>query len=257
MALPFGDRRLFVHPPHGRIGISAAAGRRAESSPSASGIEPQDPGTRRRRVARIALLVGGDDTGWQASAAKLRQHLDEDGRLAAGCVAGAQGMSSFDPFSVAVLLGRPELSRVGRLQLETYCRQGGALVALGSAGRALPDWPAFAEAVLGGWDEGPGSNPVLLEVEPAEQSWWHPVLDGVGAFGASGDPRGPVWLARGAEILLWGYGGGLRKPLAWAWRPRGGRVFYSLLGRPDDFQLPDFLRLVANAVRWAAASGPV
>jgi type 1 glutamine amidotransferase len=44
--------------------------------------------------------------------------------------------------------------------------------------------------------------------------------------------------------------------LAWAWRPRGGRVFSSLLGYRDDFRQPDFLHLLANAVRWAAAVAP-
>ncbi len=32
----------------------------------------------------------------------------------------------------------------------------------------------------------------------------------------------------------------------------GGRVFYTSLGHPDDFQVPAFRRLLLNGVYWAA-----
>ncbi|MGD0896329.1 MAG: ThuA domain-containing protein [Thermoguttaceae bacterium] len=245
MATPLDGRRLFVHPAHGRIGISPASGGPLEAPAAAEGWQ-------RSRPARVGFLVGSAEEGWDQSAAILFDHLREKG------VRTVYAINSSDPFftDCLVLLGEPELRHARRLGLEAYCRQGGALVAMGSADRAVPDWPTFAEAVLGGRDEGSGRNPMPLEVEPAEQAWEHPVLAGVEPFVARGDPRGPVRVARAAEILLWGFGGGLVKPLAWAWRPRGRPVFYSLLGSPDDLRQPDFLRLMANAVRWAADAGP-
>lgn len=249
---------MFIHAAHGQIGISPCAGRLADA-----GVPCQ--------AARIAVLEGGDEQRWPSVAAALVEQLHADGRLViehfpcepdaaseGSLVSGSAGTLGQSPaWDCLVLLGRPEPALARRLRLETHCRQGGALVALGSASQALPDWPAFAEVVLGGWDAGPGCNPIPLEVEPSGAIWYHPLLEGVGPFASWGDPRGPVWLARGAEVLLWGFGGGLRKPLAWAWHPRGGRVFCSLLGRHDDFQQPGFLRLLANAVRWAAAVGPL
>jgi type 1 glutamine amidotransferase/predicted Ser/Thr protein kinase len=40
-------------------------------------------------------------------------------------------------------------------------------------------------------------------------------------------------------------------PVAWVWEPKGGRVFYTSLGHPDDFQLEPMRRLTINAVLWA------
>jgi hypothetical protein len=243
MALRNDGRRLFVHPAHEQIGISALT-----AGPA----------------ARVALVVDGDEQEWFWAAALLREILSGDRQLAVeqfppgpDAEGGQPPAAGHEPPDCLVLLGRPDAALARRLRLESYCRQGGALVALGSASQALPEWPAFAELVLGGWDAGPGDEQTCLEVEPSGAIWYHPLLEGVEPFVATADPRGPVWLASGAEILLWGYGGGLRKPLAWAWRPRAGRVFYSLLGAADDFQEPSFLRLLANAVRWAAAVNPL
>ena len=41
------------------------------------------------------------------------------------------------------------------------------------------------------------------------------------------------------------------RPVAWATRHAGGRVFCTTLGLDDDFREPSFLRLISNAVHWA------
>ena len=40
------------------------------------------------------------------------------------------------------------------------------------------------------------------------------------------------------------------EPVAWTNTYHGGRIFYTSLGHPDDFQLPQFNRLLLNAIRW-------
>lgn len=45
-----------------------------------------------------------------------------------------------------------------------------------------------------------------------------------------------------------------REPAAWTNRTaQGGRVFYTSLGHPDDFELPFFRRLLRNGIFWAVA----
>jgi type 1 glutamine amidotransferase len=42
-----------------------------------------------------------------------------------------------------------------------------------------------------------------------------------------------------------------RLPVAWTNVYAGGRVFYTTLGHPGDFQSEAFRRLLENAIRWA------
>ena len=43
------------------------------------------------------------------------------------------------------------------------------------------------------------------------------------------------------------------EPVAWVSAgPGGGRVFYTSLGHPGDFEVPAFRTMLRNAVYWAA-----
>jgi type 1 glutamine amidotransferase len=42
------------------------------------------------------------------------------------------------------------------------------------------------------------------------------------------------------------------EPVAWTREHRGGRVFYTSLGGPEDFEKDVFRRLVVNAIFWTA-----
>ncbi len=44
------------------------------------------------------------------------------------------------------------------------------------------------------------------------------------------------------------------EPVAWTREKDGRRVFYTSLGTPDDFQDPNFVRLVVNGLSWATKS---
>jgi type 1 glutamine amidotransferase len=46
------------------------------------------------------------------------------------------------------------------------------------------------------------------------------------------------------------------EPVAWTNVHNGGRVFYTSLGHVDDFQDPQFNRLLTNAVLWTLGKEP-
>jgi hypothetical protein len=162
-----------------------------------------------------------------------------------------------DDYDCLVLLGWPAADDRRRLkQIELYCRGPGPLVALRTLDAEMPGWPDFNEEVFGGRLEPRGRaarRPSrLLEVLRSDVAWHHPVVDGVEILIAEGEVyRGPHLSPR-ATVLLTADDGRGPAPVAWAMRRGGGRTVCSTLGQEDDFREPAFLRLLSNAVRWAA-----
>ena len=57
----------------------------------------------------------------------------------------------------------------------------------------------------------------------------------------------------GANVLLMGRVGSRKpyEPVSWTYIHRGGgRSFYTSLGHPDDFDDPNFVKILRNAVDW-------
>jgi len=40
--------------------------------------------------------------------------------------------------------------------------------------------------------------------------------------------------------------------VAWTKTHNGGRVFFTTLGHPQDFEVPSFRNMLINGIRWAA-----
>ena len=136
-------------------------------------------------------------------------------------------------------------------------------------GHELERWNAFAVDYLGGppgWGGGhyhyghtsstdvtvapnAGNDPILAGVERSFHvpSWLYHVL--------------PNYPPADAKPLLIGHSVNPEKragreavdnPVAWTWKNRkGGRVFFTTLGHPGDFEVEAFQRVVVNGVHWA------
>jgi uncharacterized protein len=87
----------------------------------------------------------------------------------------------------------------------------------------------------------------------------HPILKGMSAgFRVRSWLYHVLPLAKPCEQLLWGRPidpecAPQENPVAWTTTHKGGRVFYTSLGHPDDFKILEFRTLLLNAVQWALA----
>ena len=153
--------------------------------------------------------------------------------------------------------------------IRSFLERGGALVAIRTSSHAFAPrppvegsarWDDFDTAVLGHKYLGHHNNkppegpPSFVRVD--DRAKGHPILEGVEARNLR------VWshlykvrsLPEEATPLMVGTLGGqpdLVEPVALTHSFHGGRVFYTSLGSPLDFDFAFFRRLLLNAVFWA------
>ena len=174
------------------------------------------------------------------------------------------GMEELADADLAVLYVRRRAFQAEQMKyFHDYLDRGKPLVALRTASHAFdtrgkcPDghaeWLKFDPEVLGGSYHGHyGSGPVTT-VTIAAGAQGHPILAGLELpFMSNGSlyqssPLGPT-----AKVLLIGtIPNQGPEPLAWTNTYKNARVFYTSLGHPDDFQNPQFHRLLIGAMFWA------
>lgn len=202
-------------------------------------------------VAQAALLAMCATEGFSVIASRDPAVFDRD-RLA-----------DVDVVVFAVTSG-DVLDDVGRAAFEPWVRVGGGVVGLHSASATEYDWPFFVELIGARFRTHPPTVlPATVTVEDAAA----PVVAGL-------DPRWPrtdEWYSyyerpeqEGLHIVLAldeaSLGDALPvdqrvgvHPMAWTDDHLGGRMFYTAMGHtPESYAEPAFLRLLAQAIRWAA-----
>jgi len=116
-------------------------------------------------------------------------------------------------------------------------------------------WESFDEDVLGCKYTGHFPNTVKTVVTRPAAVKDHPILKGLSADSFVS----PSWLyksnplAKDCTVLLIGTAGeSAPEPAVWV-RDKSsdrGRLFYTCLGHPGDFELPEFVTLLKNGITW-------
>jgi type 1 glutamine amidotransferase len=209
-----------------------------------------------KRVLNVCLLSGAAEYKSDESLAKLQQHLEKNhpikcSRAFAKSESDLPGLENLDTCDVAVLFTRrlklegDQLARIKR-----YCLSGKPLVGIRTASHAVQTWLDLDKEVFGGdyknhYKEGP-----LCEVKIVDAAKDHPILKGVQPYKSAGSLYRNPAIAKDTMVLLTGSIPEHTEPVAWTHTYKGGRVFYTSLGHPKDFEEESYLRLIANAVVW-------
>jgi type 1 glutamine amidotransferase/nicotinamidase-related amidase len=147
--------------------------------------------------------------------------------------------------------------------LRDFLKRGGSLIGLrtashafdtrGSAPEGHDEWIGFDPDVLGGNYHGHYGRGPKTTVTPAATADGHAILDGVELpllSDASLYKTGPLE-ATAKPLLIGTIPDEAPEPVAWTNRYNRSRVFYTSLGHVDDFESPQFRKLLVNAVFWA------
>ena len=137
-------------------------------------------------------------------------------------------------------------------QIKRYVDSGKPVVAVRTASHGLQGWPEFDKTVLGGNYQGHFGLEFKQTASPVEGLQNHPVLEGVTKIISSSSLYKTAPLASDAKLLMVGSTPQSSQPSAWTRVYKGGRIFYTSLGSPEDFENPSFRRLLTNALFWAA-----
>ncbi|MCA9020328.1 MAG: ThuA domain-containing protein, partial [Planctomycetaceae bacterium] len=124
----------------------------------------------------------------------------------------------------------------------------------------LQDWPEFDAEVFGGNYHGHYANDLKSMITINQAQKRNPILTGIPdkPFPQAYSLYEVSPLAKNTTVLMTGkLEGKPAEPVAWTFqRKNGGKSFYTSLGHPGDFERPEFVRLLANGIYWAAGLDP-
>jgi len=214
---------------------------------------------------RVHMLSGSGEYKSEQSLRKLKayleKHYDAICTLSLGKDKGKDlpDLDKLDQADVLVVFCRRMRLPGDQLRrIKDWCKAGKPVIGIRTASHAFQNWLEFDKIVLGGDYSGHWGNernvPAQLEARD------HPILRGVEPWVRTSKYYKNPKIAKDATVLVTRLGKhGEKLPLAWArtYEPKTpGRAFYTSMGLPEDFDNPNFLRLLANAILWTADREP-
>jgi type 1 glutamine amidotransferase len=163
------------------------------------------------------------------------------------------GLENLEKCDVAVLFTRRlELQGDQLERIKKYCSAGKPLVGIRTASHGIQSFLEIDKEVFGGnymnhYKEGP-----LCDVQFPDDAKKRLILDGVKPFKSKGSLYKNSGLAKDVDVCLYGSIPEHTEPIAWTRMYKDGRIFYTSLGHQKDFEEESFLRLMSNAIVWAA-----
>ena len=225
----------------------------------------------------IVFLINEDPNNYEAHktipafAEKLRNGDDfqttviqAEGKLPAIRFPGLDIISEAD---LLVFFFRRGTLPVNQLKaIKNYLDEGKPLIGIRTANHAFAvrkkdgkisegyqDWPEFVPDILGQENEGYGSveNGTAVAIPP--QAGNHPILRGLPKkWQSPGNIYRAKLLDEEATLLLTGTANEDDiEPIAYTRTAGQSRVFYTSLGYPADFDMPEYRKLLVNGIRWA------
>jgi type 1 glutamine amidotransferase len=163
------------------------------------------------------------------------------------------GLDALDDADLLVMFVRRRTLPDAQLaKFKAYLDRGKPLVALRTSCHAFETWKTFDHVVLGCNYQGHHGKDLKCAVSPLPGAAASPLMKGVGAFESASSLYRVRPLGANASPLLMGkVEGEPEEPVAWTNTYKGGRVFFTSLGHPDDFKIPEFRRLLLNGIIWA------
>jgi type 1 glutamine amidotransferase len=230
-----------------------------QSDGPAENLKPQNQSFKSgEKPLRVCLISGSLEYKSDESLASFQKYLEENfpvkcSRAFRKADDDLPGLECLDDCDVALFFTR-RLTIDGKQldRIKKYCEAGKPIVAVRTASHGFQNWLAMDKEVLGGNYKGHYGEDLAVKVAFADKAKTHPVLAGVKGLPSAGSLYKNTGLAGDVEVLLTGCVSDHSEPVAWTREHKGGRVFYTSLRHPKDFEDENFRRMLANALFWTA-----
>ncbi len=223
----------------------------------------------------VVMLVSDDHYHADKTLPEFAQYLRETQNLQVTILHGEgehhfPGIANLKNADAIVVYVRRLGIPTGQMKiLQDYVSAGKPLIALRTAshgfkmkfknpkGFQVPEgrmeWPEFDAEILGGNYHNHGPNKLGTDVLNVASD--HPILKDVSPekWHSTGSLYYTQPITKDSVLLMQGSIPDGTEPLTWIREavPGRGKVFYTGLGHPDDFQVPAFRTLFVNAIDWA------
>jgi putative membrane-bound dehydrogenase-like protein len=234
---------------------------RAPAPPKGPAPAPAKPGEKPAlpKMLTVLLISGSVEYKSDDSLAAFEKYLQTNHPI--NCVRAFRktdedlpGLEWLDKCDVAVFFTR-RLKITGEQldRVKKYATSGKPIVAIRTASHGFQNWLDMDKEVLGGDYKGHFGHEQRPDVKLTEAGEKHPVLKGVKPYQATGGLYKNPAVAKDVTVLMTGeIPKEKTEPVTWVREYKGGRVFYTSLGHPDDFKDENFQRMLMNAIFWTA-----
>jgi|SRR5690606_2082523 len=164
---------------------------------------------------------------------------------------------------LVVFCRRVALSTAQMNKIKGYLKLGKPVIGIRTANHAFSvnteisegyeAWPEFVPEILGSLNRGYGPTDPGTDVQIVDYNSNHPIVRDLKP--ANWHSEGNVYLVaplldKSATVLLNGKVANEIQPIAWTRQADKSKVFYTSLGYPRDFDLPQFQQLLINGIKW-------
>lgn len=214
-------------------------------------------GRAEEKAIKIVLLSGSKEYQSETTLPLLKAELEKARGVSCVFIQGEDkgtnlpGLEAISDADVVVVFTRRITLPPEQIELlKKYCDSGKGIVGIRTASHAFQNWLEFDKEVLGGDYQGHDEDAVA-QVKVKDEAQKHPVVSGFSPFSTPGTLYRNPKLAQDAEVLMTASTPTNEQPVAWVRLHKGGRVFYTSLGHPKDFENSIFVRMLVNATLWA------
>ena len=216
------------------------------------------PSAKPKSKLKVLLISGSLEYKSDESLAAFQKYLEvnypvECSRAFRKADDNLPGLEALDTCDVAVFFTRRLTIKGEQLdRIKKYATSGKPIVAIRTASHGFQNWLDMDKEVFGGnYKNHYGAGP-KCEVKITEAGEKHPVLKGVKPYASTGSLYKNPDINKDAVVLMNGSIPEHTEPVTWVRDYKGGRVFYTSLGHPDDFKNDTFLRMLVNAIYWTS-----